>query len=157
MTRGLLPWFGVVALTAVLGAAASIEAGSFYAQLARPAWSPPGWLFGPVWTLLYLTIALAGWQHWRTHGWAGQLRAHGLFGVQLVLNALWSWLFFAWRLGAWALLDILLLLAAIGAIIVLYLRSGSRLAGLMLLPYLLWVAFASALNWSVWRANPALL
>jgi translocator protein len=157
LTQGLLVWVFIVFLTALTGSIASIDAGDFYGQLLSPSWAPPAWLFGPVWTLLYLMIALAGWLHWRAHGLRGHGTEFGLFGLQLILNALWSWLFFAWRLGGWALADILVLLATIAAIVVWFFRSGSRLAAILLLPYLLWVTFATALNWSLWQANPTLL
>jgi benzodiazapine receptor len=157
LTRGLIAWFGSVFITALLGSLASLEAGSFYIELQRPSWAPPGWLFGPVWTALYCMIALAGWLHWRRHGLIGQRLVTGLFAVQLVLNALWSWLFFAWRRGDWAFVDILILLTSIAVIIALYFRAGNRVSAALLLPYLGWVSFASILNAWLWHANPAIL
>lgn len=153
---GLAGWLAVVFSAAAVGAAASVGAGSFYAQLSRPAWAPPASAFGPVWSVLYVLMALAAWWVWRHRG-ADRLRLGlSLFVVQLCANALWSWLFFAWRNGALALAEVLLLLALIAATTVVFWRI-SRLAGLLMLPYLAWVAFASALTWSLWAGNPTVL
>lgn len=144
------------AVTGALGALASVSAGEFYLTLTRPSWAPPAGLFGPVWTLLYLAMALAAWLVVRAAGWRAARPAMALFLAQLVVNGLWSWLFFRWHLGAAAFVDVLLLLG----LIALCVRSFWRrrpLAGALLLPYLAWVAFASALTWAVWRANPAVL
>ena len=153
---GLLGWLALVFVTATVGAIASVEAASFYAQLARPAWAPPGWVFGPVWTLLYLMMGFAAWQVWRTRGFARARLALGLFCLQLAVNALWSWLFFAWHLGALAFAEVLLLWGLVLATVVSFWRA-SRLAGILLLPYLAWVSFASVLTYTVWQMNPSLL
>lgn len=155
-TLGLVGWLALVFAAAAIGAAASINAGSFYAQLDRPAWAPPASAFGPVWTVLYLLMGVAAWLVWRNRG-AGRLRlALGVFVLQLGANALWSWLFFAWRNGPVAFAEVLLLLALIGTTIALFWRI-SRLAGILMLPYFAWVTLASALTWSIWQRNPALL
>jgi tryptophan-rich sensory protein len=143
-------------LAAALGGAASIEAGPFYGQLARPDWAPPAAIFGPVWTVLYLLMGVAAWLVWQVGGWRAARAALTLFLVQLAFNALWSWLFFGWHLGALAFVDILLLWALIVATLVSFWRIRP-LAGGLLAPYLLWVSFAAALNYSVWRLNPQLL
>lgn len=153
---GLLAWLAVVFAAAGVGAVASVGAGAFYAQLARPAWAPPASLFGPVWSALYLLMAIAAWLAWRERGAKGLSVALGLFLVQLVANALWSWLFFAWRNGAAAFAGVLVLLALVVATLLAFWRIR-RAAGLLLLPYLAWVGFASALTWTVWRSNPDLL
>ena len=153
---GLAAWLLVCFAAAAAGGAASARAGAFYAQLDRPAWAPPSWLFGPVWTLLYLMMAVAAWLVWRERGFAGARGALTLFLVQLALNALWTWLFFAWRLGALAFAEILLLWALIAATAVLFWRLRP-VAGVLLVPYLVWVTFASALTLAVWRANPGVL
>ena len=153
---GLLAWLLPCFITAALGAAASVNAGEFYGQLARPAWAPPGWLFGPVWSLLYLSMGVAAWLAWRERGLRGMGSALPLFLAQLAVNALWSWLFFAWRQGALAFADVLLLLALIAATVLAFWRIRP-LAGALLLPYLAWVGFASALNLAAWRMNPQLL
>jgi tryptophan-rich sensory protein len=127
-----------------------IQPAGYYAELAKPAWSPPGWIFGPVWTMLYLAMAVAAWLVWRCGGWREQRGALGLYLVQLALNALWTPLFFGLRSPGLALVCIVLLLAAI----ILTCRSFFRVrrpAGWLLVPYLLWVGFATALNFSIWR------
>ncbi len=151
---GLLGWLLVVSVAAALGAFASVEAPQFYAQLSKPSWAPPGWLFGPVWTTLYLLMAVAAWLVWRTP--AASKTALVLFVVQLAVNALWSWLFFAWHLGGLATAEILLLWLLLLATLAAFWRI-SRTAALLMLPYLAWVSFAGLLAWTVWRSNPALL
>jgi len=153
---GLMLWLGVVFVAAALGALASVQAGSFYAALQRPSWAPPGWLFGPVWTLLYTMMGFAAWLVWRRLGLRAGRLVLAVFLLQLFFNGLWSWLFFAWSLGVWAFVDIVLLLGFIIANLVLFWRV-SVWAGALLLPYLLWVLFAAALNFSVWQLNPQLL
>jgi tryptophan-rich sensory protein len=153
---GLLGWLAVAFLAGGVGAIASTDAPAFYAQLQRPAWAPPASVFGPVWSTLYVLMGVAAWLVWREPPQAGRARALVLFTLQLAINALWSWLFFAWHRGGLAFADVLLLLALILATVVAFWRVR-RLAALLLLPYLAWVGFASALTWTVWRANPALL
>lgn len=153
---GLAVWLAVAFVAAALGGAASIEAGPFYAGLARPEWAPPAALFGPVWTVLYLLMGVAAWLVWRVGGFAAARTALTLFLVQLAFNALWSWLFFGWHLGALAFVDILLLWALIVATLIAFWRLRP-LAGALLVPYLLWVSFAAALNYAVWRLNPQVL
>ena len=156
-------WFALgvcviaVVATGALGAFASIEAKDFYATLTKPNWAPPPGVFSPVWTLLYLMIALAGWLAWRARAPAYDTRlALWLYFGQLALNALWSWLFFRWHQGALALIEICLLWFAILATLTQFWRVRP-LAGMLLLPYLAWVSFATALTASTWRLNPGLL
>jgi tryptophan-rich sensory protein len=139
-----------------VGAIASIQAQSFYGQLVQPAWAPPPAVFGPVWTLLYTLMAIAAWLVWRNGGFRNHRLALSLFLVQLAFNALWSWLFFAWHLGALAFADILLLWILIVATLLSFWRKRP-LAGALLVPYLLWVSFAAALNYSLWQLNPQIL
>jgi benzodiazapine receptor len=153
---GLLGWLLVAFAAAAIGGLASASAGEFYRDLARPSWAPPGWLFGPVWSVLYVLMGVSAWLVWRERGFAGARFALLAFIVQLAANALWTWLFFAWRLGALAFAEILLLWALILVTTVLFWRV-SRLAAVLFLPYLLWVSFASALTLSTWRLNPGLL
>ena len=153
---GLVAWLIVAFIAAGIGGAASIGAGPFYSQLVRPEWAPPASIFGPVWTVLYALMGIAAWLVWRVGGFRAAKGALTLFLVQLAFNALWSWLFFRWHQGALAFADILLLLALIVATLIAFWRI-SRLAGALLIPYLLWVTFASALNYSVWQLNPQLL
>jgi tryptophan-rich sensory protein len=153
---GLLAWLVTVALAAGLGAIASADSAAFYGRLERPSWAPFAGYFGPIWTLLYLLMALAAWLVWRERGFAGASTALTLFVLQLVLNALWSWLFFAWHLGGLAFLDVVLLAVLIAATMVAFWRIRP-LAGVLLLPYLAWVLFAAALNYRIWQLNPQLL
>ena len=153
---GLLGWLGVTFAAAAVGAVASADTAAFYAQLARPAWAPPAWAFAPVWSLLYLLIGLAAWLAWRERGFSGAGPALCLFAVQLVANALWTWLFFAWRQGALAFVEILVLWVLIAATTVAFWRVRP-VAGALMLPYLVWVTFASALTFAMWRLNPGIL
>ncbi len=153
---GLLAWLAVSFVAAGIGAVASVRAASFYAQLGQPNWAPPSSIFGPVWSLLYALMGIAAWLVWRAGGLRGNRSALGVFLVQLVVNALWSWLFFAWHRGALAFADIVLLGLLIIATLVSFWRVRP-LAGVLLVPYLLWVGFAAALNFSVWQLNPQVL
>ncbi|MGV8961623.1 MAG: TspO/MBR family protein [Stenotrophomonas sp.] len=153
---GLLGWLLLAFVAAAIGAVASVSASTFYAQLVQPQWAPPAAVFGPVWTLLYGLMGLAAWGVWRQGGFAQQRRALILFVLQLAVNALWSWLFFAWHQGALALADIAVLWLLIVATLVAFWRVRP-LSGVLLLPYLLWVSFAAVLNYSVWQLNPQLL
>lgn len=153
---GLLAWLLVTFAAAAVGAFASSNAGEFYGDLVRPTWAPPGWLFGPVWSVLYALMGVAAWRVWRLRGFAGARVALFVFIVQLVANALWTWLFFVWRLGGLAFAEILLLWALILLTMWLFWRV-SRLAAALLLPYLAWVSFASALTLSIWQLNPGVL
>lgn len=153
---GLLGWFLLCFAVAALGALASISARAFYADLVRPAWAPPGWVFGPVWTLLYAMMAVAAWLIWKDAGFRKGRLALGLFLAQLAANALWSWLFFAWHRGAAAFAEILLLDALVLATVLAFRRHRPAAAAL-LLPYLAWIAFATALCFAIWRGNPRLL
>ena len=129
-----------------------VSTGGWYAGLVKPAWNPPGWIFGLVWTVLYALMAVAAWRVWLQGGWARQKRALGLFLLQWTLNALWTPLFFGLHQPGWALAEILVLLAANLATNRAFWRVD-RLAGLLLLPYAAWVSFATVLNWTIWRLN----
>lgn len=138
----LLPFLASVAVVAVLGGLASASAPATYRALDLPPYAPPPWLFGPTWTLLYLMIGTAGWLLWRADGWGLPLAA---WSVQLGLNLLWTPLFFGAGRYGWALIEIVVLWVAIVATIVLA-RRVSRPAAWLLVPYLVWVTFATALN-----------
>lgn len=153
---GLVAWLVVSFVASAIGAAASVRAQAFYGQLVQPDWAPPSSVFGPVWTALYALMGLAAWLVWRMGGFRAHRLALTLFLVQLAVNALWSWLFFGWHLGALALLDIIVLQLLVIATLIAFWRARP-LAGLLLVPYLLWIAFASALNYSVWQLNPQML
>jgi tryptophan-rich sensory protein len=150
---GLAGWLVITIVAAAIGAAASIDAGSFYTQLVLPQWAPPPWVFGPAWTVLYALMGIAAWLVWRVDGFRAARGALTLFLVQLAPNALWSWLFFGWHRGALAFADILLLWVLIVVTLIAFWRVRA-LAGALLVPYLLWVSFASALNYAVWQLNP---
>lgn len=155
--RDTLALLGFVALclavAAIGGAVTSTSVGTWYAGLAKPAFNPPNWLFGPVWTALYLMMAFAAWWVWRARGEEDAQAALGAWALQLALNLGWSFLFFgARRIGA-ALIEIPLLLAAILATLALFWRID-RTAGWLLVPYAAWVGFATVLNAALWRLNP---
>ncbi len=144
------------AAAAVAGAIASVRAADFYQQLAQPTWAPPAAVFGPVWSVLYVLMAFAAWLVVRALGWPSARPAIALYVAQLALNALWPWIFFQWRLGGVALAEILVL----WTLLLLTVRAfwhARRLAGVLLLPYLAWVSFATALTWAVWQRNPQAL
>lgn len=148
---GLAGWL-VLCFSA--GAFGSLFApGPWYEALAKPSFNPPGWIFGPVWTLLYALMAVAAWLVWRDHGWRGARRPLLFFLAQLAANAAWSWLFFGLRRPDLALADILLLWVALCVTLVHFWRAR-RGAGALLLPYLLWVSFAVVLNFEILRLNP---
>ena len=155
-TVGLIGWLAIVFIAAAIGAAASVDASTFYAQLVRPAWAPPASAFGPVWSVLYLLMGVAAWWVWRKGSASNRRAALTLFVVQLCANALWSWLFFAWRNGAVAFAEVLVLLGLIAATVGAFWRI-SRFASVLMLPYLAWVCLASALTWAVWQGNPKVL
>ena len=147
--RVLFVFVAAVVVTAVVGSLFSVSAGDEYLGLQRPSWAPPAWLFGPVWTVLYGLIALSGWLAWRAGARRGELT---LFGVQLVLNALWTPLFFGLGWFGIAFAEILVLWLTIVALIVVF-WWRSKAAALLLVPYLAWVSFAAALNVSIATLN----
>ena len=156
------PWSAFVwllaatALTAAIGAFASIDAKDFYQSLHQPPWAPPPTVFGPVWSVLYLMMCVAAWLVVRRIGTQASRSAMALYGAQLVCNALWTWLFFHWHSGLWAFVEVLMLLGSVA----LTARSFWRvrpLAGWLMLPYLAWVGFASGLTFAMWRLNPGVL
>jgi tryptophan-rich sensory protein len=155
-TFGLAAWLGITGLAAAVAGTGSVTADTFYAQLALPAWAPPAWVFGPVWTALYAMMGIAAWLVWRARGFGRAQFALLLYLLQLGANVLWSWLFFSWRLGLLALADILLLLVLVLATMITFWRIHVP-AGWLLLPYLLWVGFAAALNLAIWQLNPGIL
>lgn len=155
-TVGLAIWLGATFAAAAVGGLASRSASSFYAQLDRPAWAPPSSAFGPVWTALYVLMAVAAWLVWRERDRADTRGPLTLYVAQLVLNALWTWLFFAWRRGGLAFAEIVVLLVLIVATMAAFARV-TRLAAVLMVPYLAWVSFAAALTWAVWRGNAGLL
>ncbi|HWN37818.1 MAG TPA: TspO/MBR family protein [Gammaproteobacteria bacterium] len=150
---GFVGWALLTFTAAAVGAFASVDAAEFYAELVRPSWSPPAWVFGPVWSVLYGLMALSAWLVWRDRRFAGARVALALFVVQLAANTLWSWLFFSLRRGELAFAEVLLLWCLIVATIVCF-RRINVLAAILLYPYLAWSTFASALTFAIWRLNP---
>ena len=138
---------------AAVGAAltnASLD--GWYPGLTKPTWNPPNWIFGPVWTLLFVMMAVAAWLVWRGVGWRQGAVPLGLYGIQLALNVLWSGVFFALQRPGMALAEMALLWLAILATLVTFLRV-SRAAGWLMAPYLAWVSFAAVLNFTLWQLN----
>ena len=155
--HGRATWLALLAFLAVCFAVAGISGAitrtsvdSWYPTLAKPAFTPPDWVFGPVWTVLYAMMALAAWLVWRRVRWQG--RALYLFFAQLALNLLWSIVFFGLQLVGAALVDIVVLAVLITLTAVAFWRIDRR-AGLLFVPYLLWVVYAGALNGAIWRMN----
>jgi translocator protein len=145
----LLP-LGVGALG---GLATSTSVRTWYPNLVRPSFAPPSWLFGPVWTTLYVMMGVASWLVWREGFTKPEVRsALALYGVQLAFNLAWSWLFFGLRQPLLALIDIVVLLALVALTVGRFAPVSRTAAGLML-PYLVWVAFAAALNGAFWWLN----
>ncbi len=126
--------------------------GAWYKRLSKPSWTPPDWLFGPVWMVLYALIAVSGWLVWQRVGLAAEIFA--VYALQLALNALWSALFFGLRRMRLALVEMAGLWLAIAANIAVFYPIDLG-AALLLLPYLVWVSIAFCLNLAVWRLNRA--
>jgi tryptophan-rich sensory protein len=153
---GLLGWLAVCFAAAALGGFASGSAGAFYHLLNRPVWAPPSWLFAPAWTLLYILMGVSAWLIWLKQGFRKARIILSLFLFQLLMNAIWTWLFFVWHLGSLAFGEILILWTLIVCTVVSFWRV-LPIAGILLLPYLFWVTFASVLTYAIWQGNPALL
>jgi len=149
----LAAWLAACFSAALIGGVStSSSVTTWYPTVAKPSWTPPPWIFGPVWTALYVMMAIAAWLVWRKLGWNGGAKVLGLFVFQLIANAAWSVFFFGMRSPIAGLLDIVVLWMAIGLTTVLFFRI-SRLAGSLMIPYWLWVSFATALNFAIWRLN----
>ena len=149
-------WFGLIAWLALVFAASLasvfVSTDGWYAELNKPGWNPPNWIFGPVWTVLYIMMAVAAWRVWLQGGWKEQRAPLTLFLVQWSLNALWTPLFFGLHLLGWAFVEIIILLL----FILLTIRAFwpvARVAAVLLVPYALWVTFAAVLNFTIWRMN----
>jgi len=146
----LIGW--LVLCFAAAGTAGFVSIDGWYAALQKPSWNPPAWVFGPAWTLLYICMAFAAWLVWREGGWKAQGRALGLFLVQWVLNALWTPLFFGLHQPGLAFAEIAILWLVLAATLAAFWRVN-KIAGALLVPYLAWVSFAAALNFTIWRLN----
>lgn len=152
LRQGLALAGWLVLVFSATATAALVTKDDWYANLAKPSWNPPSWVFGPVWTALYAMMAVAAWLVWRRGGWKEQALPLGLFVLQWLLNAIWTPLFFGMHRPDLAFYDIMLLWLALAATLGLFSRV-SRTAGLLLVPYLAWVSFAAVLNFSIWRLN----
>ena len=154
-TSNPTPWLAMIGFLVAVGVAAGLgglaasSAGSTYDALEQPAFAPPAWVFGPVWTVLYVMIAVAGWLVWRRVGWDRSLTA---WAVQLVLNAAWTPLFFGADRYGLALVEIVVLLVAVAVTLALF-WTRRRVAALLMAPYAAWVGFATALNAAIWHLN----
>ena len=150
-TIALLLWLTAAYAAGFVGAQGALKGvATTYLSLAKPAWSPPAWLFSPVWTVLYALMGVAAWRVWRAEG-----KGLWLWWVQLLLNALWPWLFFGLGKLGLAFGEVVALWLAILATVLAFARAD-RPAAWLLVPYLAWVGFAAILNLSIWRLNPAL-
>ncbi len=150
---GLGVWIGICFGAAFLGSIFTTPSiPTWYASLAKPSWTPPDWVFGPVWSALYLMMALGAWLVWRRGSLAAASIPIALFMVQLGLNVAWSILFFGLRMPGLAFGEIVVLWFAILATLIAFWRS-TPMAGYLLLPYLIWVAFAAVLNFELWQLN----
>ena len=134
-------WFG-----------SQFEPGPWYAQLKKPGWTPPSSVFPPVWTALYVMMAVAAWLVWRRQGFRGAPAALSLYLLQLALNAGWSWLFFGLQWPGVAAVELALLWLVLGMTVVGFYRHSAA-AGLLLVPYLLWAGYAAILNFRIWQYN----
>lgn len=149
----LLCWFALCYAAGALGSLFTIQAvPTWYAGLVKPSWNPPAWVFGPAWTLLYIMMSVAAWMIWRREHSAARSRALHWFMLQLLLNAMWSPVFFGCHSPLAGLVIIVALWLAIVVTLVLFWRQSSPAAA-WLVPYLAWVSFATALNFAVWKLN----
>lgn len=154
---GFLVILGVTFSAAAVGGWASADAPGFYGVLNKPFWAPPAAVFGPVWTFLYLLMTVAAWLVWKEESRARETRrALSFYLLQLALNALWTWVFFAWRQGGWALAEIIVLWILVLITLAAFRRIRPA-AGFLLVPYLAWVGFAIVLTGVLWRWNPGRL
>jgi translocator protein len=155
-TRALPSILGLAGWLLLSFAAAAVGSlfppGDWYAGLTKPAWNPPSWVFAPVWSALYTTMGVAAWLVWKNVGARQRSVALAFFLLQLALNALWSPLFFGLHDPGLAFAEIILLWLAVGATAIHFGRVH-RVAGLLLIPYLVWITFAAALNFAIWQLN----
>lgn len=147
-TLGL--WIALAFAAALIGSLFS--PGDWYGSLRKPSWNPPSWIFGPVWTALYAMMAIAAWLVWKRGGFSVQRLPLTLYLIQLTFNALWSPLFFGLKNPGLAFLDIVLLWITLLATLLAFWKARP-VAGILLVPYLAWVTFAGALNFTIWQMN----
>lgn len=149
----LVVWVGLCLGAGLIGSVFTVRSvGDWYVTLSKPAWTPPSWLFGPVWSALYVLMGIAAWFVWQQPGARTRTVALVVFALQLALNAAWSAIFFGLRMPGWAFAEIVVLWTAILWAVLAFLRV-SPMAACLLVPYLAWVSFASLLNFAIWRMN----
>lgn len=146
----LFGWIVLCSLAGIFGA--QFEPGAWYESLQKPSWTPPNWVFPVVWPILYLMMGVSAWLIWKMKEVSIGDTEFRWFYLQLLLNAIWSWIFFGRQMISTALADIFLLWIAILFTILLF-WNRNRSAGLLLIPYLLWISYASALNLAIWQLN----
>ncbi|TWT60507.1 TspO/MBR family protein [Rubinisphaera italica] len=150
---GLLVFIVICVGAGGLGAIATTpEIEGWYKTIIKPSWNPPGWIFGPVWTTLYIMMAIAAWLVWKQAGFKAAKLPLTTFAIQLLLNVGWSWIFFGMHQPGWAFVEIIFLWLAILTTTILFFEKSVTAGGLMV-PYLAWVSFASVLNFTIWRLN----
>jgi tryptophan-rich sensory protein len=147
---GAIGWLALTFAAAWLGSRFLPD--EWYKNLPKPSWNPPNSIFAPVWTVLYLLMAVAAWLTWRRNGFMPALFPLSLFVIQLLLNAAWTWLFFGRHRPDLAMIDILVLWVVLLTTLISFWRV-EPLAGILLIPYLAWVSFATALNGAIWQKN----
>jgi translocator protein len=152
-------WVSLLIFIAVcLGAGAlgsittTAEIKGWYKTIEKPLWNPPDYVFGPVWTTLYVMMGVAAWFVWKSGSANSAILPLVIFGIQLILNVAWSWIFFGMHEIGWAFVEIVVLWLAIAATTAVFFHR-SQIAGLLMVPYLLWVSFASILNFAIWQLN----
>lgn len=149
----LIAFMALVATASAIGSAVTApRIDDWYATLAKPSFNPPDWIFAPVWTALFVAMAIAAWLVWLRRPVSQAPATFGLFGLQLALNVLWSVLFFGMRNPGLALLEIVFLWGAILATMIAFWRVRPA-SGWLFVPYLAWVSFAAILNASIWMSN----
>lgn len=147
---GLVVWILICFLPAIIGS--QFGPGDWYQALNKPEWNPPNWIFGPVWTLLYVLMGISVWIIWKSYGLKTAAIPIAFFIVQLILNALWSWFFFGLENVGLAFVDIIALWTFILITLILFWKLNTW-SGVLLIPYIAWVSFATILNYNIWQLN----
>jgi len=148
----IVSFVACMSAAAVGGLLTSRAIKEWYGGLRKPSWNPPDWAFGPIWTILYILMAISAWLVWEEGDTQWRLIPLSIFSIQLALNVVWSGVFFYKRMILGGLVEVLALWAAILATIIAF-WSASTIAAILLIPYLIWVSIASYLNYTIWRLN----
>lgn len=147
---GLIIWIIICFIPAIIGS--QFGPSDWYQALNKPDWNPPNWIFGPVWTLLYFLMGISVWIIWKNYGLKNAAIPIGFFIVQLIFNAAWSWLFFGLENVSLAFVDIILLWTFILITLIMFWKLDTW-SGVLLIPYIAWVSFATFLNYNIWQLN----